>query len=221
MPNDDELLTNEPDDTEGGSEDNNDEPVVLRDGGGDSNDNNNDEEDNDMANDPIGGKLKRSAYLHYLATDFDFTAATPTAATAAAWFLIGADVEDMSVELNPDTEIKKNILDETSVIDKGYEPSVDVDTYYATPTDALYPKLKDIMMNRKTDAACRTYFMTITIDTDGSSHDAWVEEVIVKPTSYGGPQGGVAIPYTISFAGNRQQGTATISNKVPTFSVTT
>ena len=75
-------------------------------------------------------------------------------------------------------------------------------------------------MNRKTDDSCRTYLLEVIIDTDGSSHAAWVEEVIVKPTSYGGPQGGVSIPYNISFAGNRQQGTVTFSGKVPTFSTT-
>ena len=37
----------------------------------------------------------------------------------------------MSVELNPDTEVKKNILGETSVQDNGYEPSMSADPYYA------------------------------------------------------------------------------------------
>ena len=217
MPNDDELLTNEPDDTEGGSEENNEEPVVLRDGGGDSNDNDNDEEDNDMANDPTPlGKLKRSALLHYLDTTFNTTETPHT----PSWYLIGKDVEDMSVELNPETEVKKNILDETSVTDKGYEPSFDVDTYYATPTDAIYAKLKSIALERKTDDDCKTFCLEVVIDQTGSSFDGWMEEVIVKPTSYGGPQGGVAIPYTVTFTGNRVKGTVTMSDRVPSFSTT-
>lgn len=163
------------------------------------------------------GKLKRSALLHYLETDFDFEA-TPTAVTSANWYLIGKDVEDMSVELNAETETTKNILDETSVTDKGYEPSVSVDTYYATPTDgAIYTHLKDIMMNRKTDDACRTRILEVLIDQSEGPYDAWVEEVIVKPTSYGGAQGGVRIPYTVAFAGNRVKGTVTFTGKVPTF----
>ena len=163
------------------------------------------------------GKLKRSALLHYLETDFDFEA-TPTAVTSANWYLIGKDVEDMSVELNAETETTKNILDETSVTDKGYEPSVSVDTYYATPTDgAIYTHLKDIMMNRKTDDACRTRILEVLIDQSEGPYDAWVEEAIVKPTSYGGAQGGVRIPYTVAFAGNRVKGTVTFTGKVPTF----
>lgn len=183
---------------------------------------NNTEEENDVSTPNPLGKLKRSALLHYIATNFDFTATTPTAATAATWYLIGTDVEDMSVEMNADTEAMKNILDETSVQDNGYEPSIDVDTYYATPTDgAIYTHLKDIMMNRKTGDECRTYILEVIMDTDGSSFDAWVEEVIVKPTSYGGATGGVRIPFQITFAGNRQQGTVTFSGKVPTFAVST
>ena len=71
------------------------------------------------------------------------------------------------------------------------------------------------------DYECRTYILEVIVDTDGSSFDAWVEEVIVKPTSYGGATGGVRIPFQITFAGNRQQGTVTFSGKVPTFAVST
>ena len=61
------------------------------------------------------GKLKRSHLIHYI--DASFGDGEPK------WFLIGKDVEDMSVELNPDTETKKNILDETSTQDNGYKMS--------------------------------------------------------------------------------------------------
>lgn len=198
-----------------------DDENVLTEPEDENTDDNNDEEDDDVSTPNPLGKLKRSALLHYIATNFDFTATTPTAATAATWYLIGKDVEDLSVELNADVEQTKNILDEINVNDNGYEPSIDVDTYYATPTDGdIYTKLKDIMMNRKTGDDCRTYILEVIVDTDGSSHAAWVEEVIVKPSSYGGAVGGVRIPFNISFAGNRQQGTVTFNNKVPTFATT-
>ena len=186
----------------------------------DNTENNEEEDDNVSTPNPLG-KLERRGLMHYIATNFDFTAATPTAATSATWYLIGTDVEDLSVELNPNTESIKNILDETSVHDNGYEPSIDVDTYYANPKDGdISTKLKDIMMNRKTGDACRTYILEVIVDDDGSSHAAWVEEVIVKPTSYGGATGGVRIPFNITFAGNRQTGTVTFSGKVPTFATT-
>lgn len=163
---------------------------------------------------PVGntsvGKLKRSYLLHYI--DASFGGQTPN------WFLIGKDIADMSVELNPDTSTVKNILDETVVNDNGYEPSISADTYYANTNDAIYAKMKNITMNRLTGDDCKTKVLEVVIDTKEGPHSAWMEDCIVKPQSYGGPQGGVNIPYNISFDGNRVEGTVTLSNKVPSFS---
>lgn len=156
------------------------------------------------------GKLKRSHLLHFLDSKFGGTG-------SPSFFLIGKDVEDMSVDLSPDTETKKNILDETSVNDNGYEPSMDVDTYYADPGDAIYEKMKDIAMNRRTGDTCKTTILEVLVDKTSGPYDAWTEDAIVKPQSYGGPQGGVSIPYKVAFAGNRKKGTVTFSNGVPTF----
>ena len=161
------------------------------------------------------GKLPRSAHITYI--DASFGGDTPV------WYRIGKDVEDMSVNLNPQTETKKNIWDETTVEDNGYEPQIDVDTYYANPDDPangaamFYAKLKNIAMNRLTGEACKTKYMEVLIDKTTGAYDAWVEDCVVKPTSYGGPQGGVAIPYTVYPDGNREQGTVTITDKVPTY----
>lgn len=162
------------------------------------------------------GKLKRSAHLLYV--DASFGGTTPL------WFLVGKHVEDLSVELNPDTETVKNILDETVVNDNGYEPSIDVDTYYADPSDGdFYTKIKDIAMNRLTGDDCKTKVLEVLVDNTLGTYDAWQEDAIIKPQSYGGSQGGISIPYNIMFNGNRTQGTATLSadKKTPTFTVPT
>lgn len=156
-------------------------------------------------------KLKRSALMHFLNPK-------PETKESIPWFLIGKDVEDMSVELNPDTEQVKNILDETSVNDNGYEPSTDVDTYYADPDDGeFYEFIKGIALERKTGSDCITQMLEVLVDKTEAPFDAWVEDVMVKPTSYGGATGGVRIPYTVTFCGNREKGTVTIADKVPTF----
>lgn len=49
-------------------------------------------------------KLAREALMHYLDASFKKTADT------AEWAILGDDIEEMSVELNPDTEQKKTIL---------------------------------------------------------------------------------------------------------------
>lgn len=159
-------------------------------------------------------KLKRSALIHYADENF-----TPDAdASSAKWFLIGKDVEDLAVNLNPTTTVKKNILDETTVDDEGYEPDFDVDTYYADPSDgAWYEKIKDIAMNRLTGDDCKTKVLEVLVDRTQAPFDAWVEDAIIKPQSYGGAQGGVRIPYKVAFCGNRKKGTVTLAGKVPSF----
>lgn len=154
------------------------------------------------------GKLQRSAHLFYI--DATFGGETPS------WFLVGKDIEDMSIELNPDTETIKNILDENTVKDNGYQPSISVDTYYANPSDgAFYTHLKNIAMNRKTGADCRTKVLEVLLDKTTGPFDAWQEYAVIKPQSYGGAQGGVSIPYNVNFDGGRVKGTIAITDKVP------
>lgn len=155
-------------------------------------------------------KLTRGAHLFYIDTSFG------TGTTS--WYLVGKDIEEMSVDLGADTETVKNILDETSVRHNGYEPTIDADPYYADPDDALYPKLKDIAMNRKKGDDCKTKYLEVIVeDTDATSHSAWQEDCYVIPQSVGGDTSGFQIPFQVLPAGNRQAGSATLANKVPTF----
>lgn len=159
--------------------------------------------------------LKRSALIHYL--DSTFTIRAEATTWKPSWFKIGEHISDMSVEMSPDKENIKNIWDENNMKDNGYEPSFSADPYYANPADSIYPKVKDIAMNRLTGDDCKTTAMEVLIDNDTGPWDAWIEDVYVKPKQYGGPQGGVNFPYDVTFAGNRIQGTVTIEDQVPTF----
>lgn len=155
-------------------------------------------------------KLKRKCLAHYLDSTFGGSG-TPK------WFLVGKDIEEMNVELNPDVETKKNILGESLAEDNGYTPSIEADPYYANPDDEIYEKLLDIAMNRREGDECKTQLLEVIIeDPTAEAHKAWIEDVILKPKSYGGSSY-VNIPYDIYFAGNRQEGTVAIANKVPTF----
>lgn len=155
-------------------------------------------------------RLNRSALLHFID-------ATP-AGTTRKWFKVGKDVEDMSIDLNADIQTVKNILDETSVTHMGYEPSVGVDTYYADPDDDFYDFVLDIALGRKKGDSCKTKVLEVVVEnTTATSHLAYQEDVIVEVTSYGGPQGGISIPYTVHFAGNRTKGTVAFTAGVPTF----
>jgi len=159
-------------------------------------------------------KLKRGALVHLLQAPF-----AAELASTQSWHKIGKDVADLSVNLNPETETVKNILDETNINDNGYEPSFDVDTYYADPSDGdFYDEIKGISLNRLTGDDCKTLCLEVLVDKTEGPFDAWIEEVVVKPQSYGGAQGGVRFPYNVAFCGNRKAGTVTIdSSGQPTF----
>ena len=152
-------------------------------------------------------KLEREALGHYLDTKFN----TKVSQAAEAEFeIIGDDIEEMSVELNADTEQVKNILGQTKTRDNGYSPSMDADPFYADPDKKLYPKLRDIAMNRLKGDACKTLMLEVIVeDTEDETHAAWLREVTVKPQSYGGGTDGVNIPFTVSEAGACVQGTVT------------
>lgn len=157
-------------------------------------------------------KLKRSALMTYIDTSFT------TSGAEYQWYLVGKDIEEMSTDLSPDVETKKNILDETSVNDNGYEPTMEADPFYADPDDPLYPKLRDIAMERKKGDECKTTILEVIVeDTADESHLAYIEDIYLKPTSIGGDTTGVSIPFTVYYAGNRKKGTVTMTNKAPTF----
>lgn len=155
-------------------------------------------------------KLTRGASRTFL--DSTFGGDTPS------WWRLGKDMDEFSVELNPDTTVVKNIWDETSVQDNGYEPSADADPYYANTDDDIYPTLLNIAMNRLRGDDCKTKILEVIVeDTSATTHKAWIEDVVVKPVSYGGDTSGFAIPFSISFDGNRKEVTVTITNGKPVF----
>ena len=152
-------------------------------------------------------KLEREAMAHYLDTAFNTKVAD---AAKAVFEIIGDDIEDMSVELNSDTEQIKNILGQTKTKDNGYTPSMDADPFYADPDKKLYPKLRDIAMNRLKGDACKTLLLEVIVeDTESDTHKAWLREVMVKPQSYGGGTEGLNIPFNVSEDGACVEGTVT------------
>lgn len=153
------------------------------------------------------GKLAREALAHYLDTAWNKKVAD---ASKAVFEIIGDDIEDMSVEMNSDTSQVKNILGQTRTQDNGYTPSMDADPFYADPDKKLYPKLRDIAMERLKGDDCKTLMLEVIVeDMDSPTHTAYVREVMVKPTSYGGGTEGFNIPFTVSEDGAWAKGTVT------------
>lgn len=152
-------------------------------------------------------KLNREAMAHYLDAAFNTKVAD---ASKAQFEILGDDIEEMSVELNSDVETVKNILGQTRTKDNGYEPSIEADPYYADPDKALYPKIRDIALGRLKGDACKTLLLEVIVeDTDATTHTAYLREVMVKPTSYGGGTEGLNFPFEISEDGASVKGTVT------------
>lgn len=155
-------------------------------------------------------KLNREAYI--IAIDSAFNSKIADASNAV-FEIIGDDIKELSYDLNPDVERAKNILGQTKTKDNGYEPSFDADPFYADPEKAIYPKLRDIAMERKKGDDCKTLLLEIIIeDTDATTHTAYAREVMVKPNSVGGDTSGFNIPFNVSEDGDFKKGTVTAAS---------
>ena len=152
-------------------------------------------------------KLKREALAHYLDTAWNKKVAD---ANKAVFEILGDDIEDMSVEMNADTSQIKNILGQTKTTDNGFTPSMSADPWYADTESKLYPHMRDIVMEQITGDERKTLLLEVIVeDLEATTHTAYVREVKVTPTSYGGGTEGVNIPFTVDFDGAWVKGTVT------------
>lgn len=157
----------------------------------------------------ITGKIERKYMAHFLDTAFQTGTGTPS------WYRIGEDLEEYNVELNPDTELVKNILGNTRFDHNGYEPSADADPFYARVGDDLFGKLQEIVDNRYTGDQCKTSALEVHLWDEGETtgtFTAYRQPCYVVPTSYGGDTSGYQIPFTVNYVGDRTKGTYNASN---------
>lgn len=157
--------------------------------------------------DAVTGKIDRKYMAHLL--DASFGGETED------WSLLGDDLEEYNVELNPDTEVKQNILGNSSFVHNGYEVSSEADPYYAVVGDPLFLKLQEIVDNRYKDDHCKTKALEVHLwDGDETAgFTAYREDCHVVPNSYGGDTSGYQIPFTVSYVGNRVKGKYVPSTK--------
>ena len=164
-------------------------------------------------------KAERKYLAHYLDAAFDITY------KATNYVRIGKDLEDFSVELNPDIETHKNIIGENSVVHNGYETTADADPVYYEYDDALTEKIMEIAMLRKTGDACKTTYVEVLLKPGADDAAAPTviravrEDVLLIPSSYGGDTSGVQVPFSVNFTGNRVEGEFDIATKTFTANV--
>ncbi len=131
----------------------------------------------------------------------------PTGSATQVWEAIGKDNDDLSKELNPDTESSKNVLGESTFRHSGYEPEIDVDPYYMDPDRAMYAHMLEVALEEKYGEEdllgefAEAFFTTVNAETHTMSGYCYVRDAWFVPQSTGGDTSGYAIPYTITPVG--------------------
>lgn len=142
-----------------------------------------------------------------------------------AWTCLGRDADDLSIDLNPDTETFKNVLGDVSFRNKGYTPSM-TNEYRARTEDAIYENIQYITDNLATDdehTAAEMIVATLDVEvaeTTGiktASGKGYKVPVKIVVNSDGGPTDGYSMPFTINEDGKRIQGAVTVADRTPTF----
>lgn len=157
--------------------------------------------------------VERKYLAHFIDAAFDVTYGAPE------YVRLGKDLEEYNDELNPDVEVKSNIIGEQVVKVKGYQVQSDVSPYYVESyDDALSEKIVDIANNRTTGDGCKTTVVDVLLKPGadgGAPTSVWAyrEDVYVVPNSIGGDTSGVQVPFTVYRSGNRVKGTFDISTK--------
>lgn len=152
-------------------------------------------------------KIERKYLAHYIDASFGTDGSSPN------YVRLGQDLEEYNLELNPDIEVSKNIIGNSTVKHNGYEPQSEVDTFYAVTGDPLFTTLSDIANERKTGDDCKTTVIDVLLTDSGTVTWAYREDAVVVPTSMGGDTSGVQIPFSVYYCGNRAKGTFDVAKK--------
>lgn len=155
----------------------------------------------------MANKIERKYLAHFIDASFGTGSATPN------YIRLGADLEEYNLDMNPDIEVSKNILGDSTIKHNGYEPQSSVDTFYAVTGDALFETLSDIANERKTSDDCKTTAVDVLLNDKGVVTWAYREDVMVVPTSMGGDTSGVQVPFSVYYCGNRTKGTFDVTKK--------
>ena len=150
-----------------------------------------------------GTKIERKLLAHYINVNLE----TP------AWERIGKDLEELSFDLNAESEDKHNILGEVETIVSAYAATGSVEPYFARKGTALFTWLQAVIDERKVLDDLKVEHLEVHTweDPTGTGADAtypaYKETAVLIPTSYGGDYNGYQIPFELHLQGDRVAGT--------------
>ena len=146
-------------------------------------------------------KMQRKYFQNFIDSSFN--------GTTASWYRLGKDLEEFNIELNPDTEVGKNILGESTFTHNGYEVSADAAPFYAREGDALFEQLQKIIDDGLQYDGCATSILEVHLweaGTTSGTYKAYQQPCYLVPTSYGGDTSGYQIPFTVNYVGEKKAG---------------
>lgn len=155
-------------------------------------------------------RMERKYLAHYIDASFG---GKVQGLTNPTYVRIGKDLESYSEELNPQVDIRRNILGEQNVIHNGYQVQSTAEPYYADEDDVLFAPIAAVANYRKTGADCQTTRIEVLLDASGNQIWAYREDCWVVPNSVGGDTSGVQIPFNVYNAGNRVPGKFVMNTK--------
>lgn len=145
---------------------------------------------------------------------------------SGGWEALGKDDDDLSKDLNPDTETKKNVLGETSFVHSGYEPSIDLDQYYMDPGRLMYEHLLEVAMQEKYAEEdlqgyfAEAFFTDVDEEAQTMSGYCYVRKAWFTPQSVGGDTSGFAIPFNVNPIGGMERKAITYDMVTNTATIT-
>lgn len=131
----------------------------------------------------------------------DYTAAS------GGWEALGKDNDDLSKDLNPDTESSKNVLGETTFTHSGYTPEVSVEPYYIDPSRKLYKRIVQNALEERYGEAdllgyfAEAHFASANPNTRKMTGYCYVRRAWFVPQSVGGDTSGFNIPINVNPVG--------------------
>lgn len=139
----------------------------------------------------------------------------------AKYEVLGADLEELSVEFSADIEKKSNILGQNSINLKSYEKSASVEPYIADTDSDLFKFLQDIIDNDKVLDDVKTDVVRVKLyeEAKTGAYPATKEEVYIEVVSAGGDTTGYQIPFNIHYTGIKTEGTFNPTTKAFTATV--
>ncbi len=158
-------------------------------------------------------KIKRNLFKTFINT--------AKGSTAAAYEVLGTDLEELNIEMGANVVKQANILGETSVAIDKYEKQASVEPYKADSGTGLYTRLKAIIDNEETLDDLKTDVVHVDLMETAStgSYPAIKEEAIIEVVSYGGNTEGFQIPFNLHMTGKRTKGTFNPTTKAFTDAV--